>query len=177
VWNPKDGTASITYAGNQLPGDALSLAIHPIMSVALVGFSDGMVAALHLGHYQILSQHSTGEAAVECVSYMEGHPIMMAGSLGGTVHMFDANNYKVRGVLQDGDMDGVTSHTWLSNEGYFAVGCLNGAIMIWDGRKGELVASLPIGMDEDAIFDLVEVPSLNLILASFDDGKVRIMRT
>ncbi|PJF18267.1 Angio-associated migratory cell, partial [Paramicrosporidium saccamoebae] len=174
VWDPKDGTASITYTGNQLPGDALSLSVHPVMPVALVGFSDGMVAALHLGHQQILSQHSTGEAAVECVSFMKGHSIMMAGSLGGTVHMFDANNYKVRGVLGDGEMDGVTSYTWLSNEGCLAVGCLNGTIMVWDGRKGELLASLPIGMEENAIFDLVEVP--NLLLASFDDGKVRIVR-
>jgi WD40 repeat protein len=181
VWNPKDGTASITYTGNLPEVDALSIAIHPVMSVALVGFADGRLVVAHLGYHQILATHSTGEDAIEWVGYMKGHSIMMAATLGGSIHMIEAGNYRTRGVLSSEGIDGITSGTWLNKEGYLAVGCLNGTIAILDGRKGEKMALFPMGVEEDAVsenavFDLVEIPHLDLLLASFDDGRVRIFR-
>jgi WD40 repeat protein len=178
VWNPKDGTA-ITYTGGSFPQEqAISLATHPTMPVAMVGFADGRITVIHTGHQQVLASLSTGEDSVECVGFLKDHPIMLTADLAGTIHLWDSNNYRERTVLTDPDMDGVTCHTWLSTEGHVAVGCRNGTVAIWDVRSGAKVMDFlsPAVEEEDAVYSIAEVANLRLLLASFDDGKIRIYR-
>lgn len=182
VWNPKDGTSSLTYGGGHdgslFPRDtAISLALHPALPVVVVGFSEGAIIALHLQHRQIISQMQKSDQSVEQIAFMDGKAIMVTAGLDGTVNVWDSNNYRERTSLKDSDLDGITSGCWLEGrEGHFAVGCLNGTVAIWDIRSNQKLFSSPLGMENDAVFDLVHIPPLNLLLACHDDGKIRVYR-
>lgn len=180
VWSPKDGAASITYDrhfNSSFPSEgAISLTCHPALPVATVGFADGTVVAVHLQRPQLLAILSTGEKPVEHVGYMDKHPILVTAGLRGAVQVWDSNNYKSRAVLEAAEIDGITACRWLGGEGRVAVGCLNGTVAVWDVRASQKLQSSPLTTEEgeDAVFDLCEVPEHRLLLAAFDDGKIRI---
>lgn len=180
VWSPKDGAAAITYGGTgagHFPTDhVISLAAHPVLPVAVVGFADGTVAALHLQHHQVLAMMRPSEQPVEHVGFMPKQPIFITAGLHGAVDIWDANNYRARSTISDPEIGGITTCTWLRTEGWVALGSLNGTVAVWDIRSNEKIHSYPLGIDEDSVYSIAEIPHSGLLLASFDDGKVRIYR-
>lgn len=180
VWNPKDGVAAITYggtgSGNFPTEHAITLAPHPVLPIVVAGFADGTVMALHLQHHQTLSVMRTSEQSVEHVGFMQKHPIFITAGLSGVIDIWDSGNYKSRSSISDADLDGITTCTWLNSEGRVAVGCLNGSVAVLDVRSNEKVYCCPLGVSEDSVYSIAEIPQFNLLLASFDDGKVRIYR-
>lgn len=196
VWNPKTGTSLANYAGNLVPASmAISLACHPNKSIAAVGFANGVVLVVHCEHYQILSTLSLAPASmerdgdgepgqascsIEQVAFVPGQPIMLTADFGGVLHTFDSNTWKVRSGRPHAA--GITSARLLSDASTVAVGCLDGSISLWDVRSGEQLTQHTLeprdskdDSHDNAVYDLLELPRLNLLLASFDDGRIRIL--
>lgn len=181
VWKLGEEKASITYGGTgtgTFPKDtALCITIHPTMPIALVGFNDGLVVAIHLNHQKVLNTMQVGEEKpIENVTFIHAATIISIASLSGVLNLYDSNNYKPRTSITNHNIDGITSCTRLGDDSSIAIGCLNGTVSIWDVRSGEEKATFAIGLEDNAVFDILEIPSLKLLLACFDDGKVRIHR-
>lgn len=204
VWSPKTGASLVSYSGTLVPASvAISLAYHPNKSIAAVGFANGVVLVVHCENYQLLATIPlapplTGQAAaganedeemqepascsVEQVVFVPGHPIMLAADFRGILHLFDSNSWKVRSTQSHAA--GITSARVLADGVTAATGCLDGSIHLWDVRSGEPLATHhPVGLgggaEEDAtdnaVYAILELPHLRLLVASFDDGKVRIL--
>lgn len=203
VWNPKTGAALVNYVGNLVPPSmAISLAYHPSKSIAAVGFANGFLLIIHCEHHQILAtlplsstsmegeregeeqEQDSQPCSVEQVTFVPGQPIMFAADFSGLLHTFDSNTWQVRSERPH--PTGITSARLLSDTATVAVGCLDGSISLWDVRNGERLAqhSLPLKAkgddtdeiyDDNAVYDILELPQLNLLLASFDDGKIRVL--
>ncbi len=128
-------------------------------------------------------------------------PIAYAGSLNGTLAFWDANNYRQRAILSDVAISAVSTVALVTSSAssgrkgeMILAGSADGTIAAWDvltGRQEFLIAcprsrepspTHDDEMDEDSdqtniVFDLLQIGTLPLIAASFDDGKVRIYRT
>lgn len=187
VWNLQGDNAydraHLTYTGNTVPsGDALSLAIHQSQPIAAVGFDDGHLLLIHLAHYQVLFNSTLGSEPLERVAFVPTHPMIIVASLDGTITIIDSNNFKVRSTMRDDRLAGGISTIKIIDKGTMLLaGSVNGCIGMWDARSGETkqIIPEPSSLDDEqnetnAIFDFVEVCRHRLVLASYDDGKIRI---
>lgn len=187
-WDLETATPKVTYNANvtgTLPKDiAISLAVHPTMPVAMVGFQEGVVVVVHTQRHQILSiiptSNGDGEGGIEFVSYMKKIPIMLSAGLDGYLRMWDANNYKSRSVLQMAEGEGISCCTWMSDNSTLIVGGVRGGISVWDVKGGQKKCAFPPlaqPEEENVVYDVSYLKDSNIILAAFDDGKIRMYRS
>lgn len=128
----------------------------------------------------------TEPCSVEQIAFVPGQPIMVAANFSGLLYTFDSNTWKMRSERPH--PAGITSARLSGDASTVIVGCLDGSINLWDVRSGERLAHYrppTVTKDEDdnsidethdnAVYDTLELPHLSMLLASFDDGKIRIL--
>ena len=177
IWNPKDGSPLLTYCGGRFPQEtAISIGMHATQPIIIVGFSEGSIAVIHLHYQQILFVQKLGEESIEHVEFVKDHSMALVASLNGSLTVIDTNTYRVRSASTMGEFAGITALKLLS-DGRAITGSLNGTVSFWDVRSAEsTVYSSPDNIEENnTVYDIVEAPQLGLLVASFEDGKIRIL--
>lgn len=173
VWGPKTGkTLQVFAAGHGFHEAGISaLALHSDNTLALTGGQDNnaVISNLTTGKVKGVLQGHTD--SVEVVSWVEGQPWAVSGSLDGKIGVWDLGTGTIRQFIENGTA-GITSLQVVSNT-IFTSDTL-GYVRLWDVRSSNLVQSIRTSTDIVLAFDVL--PERHMLVAAGDDTLLKLYK-
>jgi ribosome assembly protein SQT1 len=176
IWGPRTGATThilndITFHQAPITAGASS----PTGILVATGDLTGIVKIARFDDVKILGQIDSGENSVEAVQFSPDTAWIGIASMGGTLSIWDANEFKMRHALLH--PAGVTSFKWHPTRPFVVTGCADGAVRVWDIRSGKMLACLTGNKNVITDIDVRLVDGSKtdiLIVTSSEDHTVRL---
>ena len=176
IWAPRTGATTHTLSGIQFHQAPITVGeSSPTGILVATGDITGIVKIARFDDVKILGQVDAGENSVEAIHFSPDQKWIGVASMGGTLSIWDANEFKMRHALLH--PAGVTSFKWHPSRPFVITGCCDGAVRVWDIRNGECLATLTGNQDVVTDIDVRLVDGSKsdlLIVTSSEDQSVRL---
>ncbi|RKP26065.1 WD40-repeat-containing domain protein [Syncephalis pseudoplumigaleata] len=176
LWDPKTAAAVTRISGSEdarfHSGMVTALAVNADSTVVATTSDDQTVKLVHLHTGQILGSLENNSEAIESVAFNDNMPLVAAGSLDGTVNLWDITTYRLRHTLQHDDA--VIRVRWVPGTTWLVTCSADGSVRLWDGLTGQLLKQW-LGHQE-TILDFAVSCDKRTLVSGGDDGVALVFR-
>ncbi|KAI9595074.1 WD40-repeat-containing domain protein [Syncephalis fuscata] len=175
VWDPKTAAAVTRITGDDArfhSGVVTALAVNHDSTLVATGASDNTVKLIHLHNGQILGSLENNTDAVESVDFNDNMPLLAAGSLDGTVNIWDTTTFRLRHTLQH--EDAVIRTRWVPSTTWLITCSADCTVRIWDGLTGQCLKEWH--GHQETILDFAISCDKKTLVTGADDGVALVFR-